>query len=919
MTGTRKEKRNKAQRLSKKAQCIRRTTTTSPIPRKVFIDKPGFISSAYTRLQSGKFTSLIDKIRSLDLKDISDNGTKYKHLIFTDIRESSYGAKALAGYLMSAGFDFRMGLKRKYIKRKGVEVETKTGETIYLESEPIPGGSERFVILQSVPLWKNPLSVSTKKQILSVFNSRPDNIHGEHIRLIVLDSKFKEGIDLFDVRYVHILEPPIATSDLKQAVGRATRFCGQKGLRFIPNKGWPLDVFTYNVELPGRYPFTTETNIQKVDAHKLMLEYSGLDLALLKLTEELTRLAIISAVDYDLCYNINNFKIAEDLIDAVEAVVIVDQNGGATSLPINAITPQIIELCGRRKSKLFPFSRLEILDTAKSIGIKINTKSTRTEACKLLQNHPELLTKLLSSPIRRQQNIDSAKVEAAHSIQSYFPTPRTIAETPYSAIAPLFATPEKSGQTLQSIANLPFSEFQDGIINLYSQFGWSAPIVKSGCDTQVSTTYGRPVTFTKTQDFIRHYLTPQSPFKGLLTWHSVGTGKTCMAVATATSSFEQAGYTILWVTRNALMADVYKNIFGSVCSIPLMNAIDDSGLIIPEDKTNAKKLLSRQWFAPITYRMLQNALKKQNALGRLLYERNPSDPLAKTFLIIDEIHKLQDGDLSPAESADFSFIQTAIWKSYEISGSESVRPLLMTATPIADKPGELFEILNTLIPTPQKRLMNINDFRTKFTDDEGKISQEGREYFQDRVKGLISYLNREFDPTTFAQPHFHTINVPVGAIDIPTIDNVVRNTLSDKIFENVEEPNCEYIDEELEKELSALPPKVPKKIINEIRNTYKAKMNDCKAMKKTYQRTLKNNLSKLLKEGSQYYRKMKKEFKDNYDKTQIVFVEKCLDKQKKIDLPSLQDVKSALSAAFYEQVVPKAESISSIEAVRMTD
>jgi hypothetical protein len=212
--------------------------------------------------------------------------------------------------MIANGYDLRMGMEKKMIKRHGEMVETKTGETVFVDKAPVEGGSNGFAIVQSLPLWKNPLSVKTKKDMLRVFNSRPDNIHGERLRIILLDSKFKEGIDLFDVKYVHLLEPPIANSDLKQAVGRATRFCGQKGLSFVPNKGWALQVYIYSVQLPKRAPFLyQEDEEDHVDAHALMLAKSGIDLALLNLTKELTVLAISSSVDYDLNYRINNFDI----------------------------------------------------------------------------------------------------------------------------------------------------------------------------------------------------------------------------------------------------------------------------------------------------------------------------------------------------------------------------------------------------------------------------------------------------------------------------------------------------------------------------------------------------------------------------------------------------------------------------------
>ena len=202
------------------------------------------------------------------------------------------------------------------MKRNGVLVETRKGAVRFLEKDPVAGGSNGFALLQSLPLWNNPLSVSTKKAILTCFNKRPENVNGELLRIILLDSKYKEGIDLFDVKYVHLVEPAIASSDLTQAVGRATRFCGQKGLHFIPKQGWPLQVYIYHTEVPNRAPFLLG-DAQAVDAHELMLKHSGLDLALMNLTKELTILSITTAVDYDLNYKINNFDIFSFLFTTI--------------------------------------------------------------------------------------------------------------------------------------------------------------------------------------------------------------------------------------------------------------------------------------------------------------------------------------------------------------------------------------------------------------------------------------------------------------------------------------------------------------------------------------------------------------------------------------------------------------------------
>jgi hypothetical protein len=865
-------------------------------------DSPAFDPSVFTPEMSGKFSRLIEKIRELDAVDMRDHGTLFKHFIFTDIRESAHGAKALAAFMIAAGFELRMKVQEKFVKRKGKLVKTKTGETVFVHADPVANGSNGFAMLQSLPLWKNALSVPTKKEIIKIYNSRPDNVHGELLRVAILDSKFKEGIDLFDVKYVHLLEPPIATSDLKQAVGRATRFCGQKGLAFAPRRGWPLEVFIYSTILPGRKPFALDKE-QKIDAHDLMLANSGLDLAMLHMTKELTILGIASAVDYDLNFKINNFDIESALLEAtdVEEILIAEvtqnkQTGGAqlvTILKPEDITPAYLAKCQYgRKSKLFPFTNKQLLRVALRMGIPVPKRAKRADYCSMLKTEPAYLEAMLrpasistdqskNTPLSLRQSsqppnsTSSASTEELLTVRDLFAEPKARTLTP--------KTTKKDAETmLASIKNLPFDSFQAEIANLYRKYKWTSPVVKNGCDAIVAGKPGTPVSFTQTQDFVRHYLTPKSPYKGLLAWHSVGTGKTCMAVAAATTQFEQAGYTILWVTRNSLMADVYKNIFGSVCSIPIMEDLE-KGAGLPKNLAKQKRMLSRAWLAPISYRTFQNALEKKNELGRMLHKKNSSDPLHKTFLIMDEIHKLQDGDLSAAEAADFGTIQKYIHASYDKSGEESVRPLLMTATPITDSPKEMFEILNTLIADKEDRFMPFEEYRQQFSDEYGNIAAAGRSYFQKRAQGLISYLNREFDPTTFAQPKFHTITVPVGEALLPAVTELVDSCLRDidrDASEDLSEESCLRFEDELADELeqvaaSGLPKKEIRSATAELKRTYKVKKAECLKRNKALQKTRKETAKLLLKNAKKCYAMEKKSFTKKRSMAQINGVEAC--------------------------------------------
>jgi hypothetical protein len=138
------------------------------------------------------------------------------------------------------GYSVRQTDKKTHIAVKSNEDLLKTRGT-------------NFFLLSSISIYGEPLLVSVKKEVLKRFNSRPDNVYGDLARIIVMDSGFKEGIDLFDIKYVHIFEPQTTAADQKQVIGRGTRTCGQKGLRFDPTMGWSLYVFKYDLSIAPEY------------------------------------------------------------------------------------------------------------------------------------------------------------------------------------------------------------------------------------------------------------------------------------------------------------------------------------------------------------------------------------------------------------------------------------------------------------------------------------------------------------------------------------------------------------------------------------------------------------------------------------------------------------------------------------------
>lgn len=289
--------------LRPKARCIRNLTNFSDMKLMYRFDNPRFNKKALTLalpVTSPKINALINKINELDKSDKKVYSHKFKHFIYSDVR-GSYGAKIVTSALITAGF--RLTQQPSVSRKKGKGIVPKIPH-LEIDLGTSRDRGNNFVILTGTDIFKLPVTKQMKNKIVGlrgIFNKRPENVYGDLIRIIVGDSWFKEGIDLFDVKYVHILEPQITEADKTQVIGRATRLCGQSGLKFIPNEGWKLHVFEYDTVSDSKR-FGKESSM-----HEVMMVYGGLNLSRANLTSQLLALTQKTAIDHELNKAINDF------------------------------------------------------------------------------------------------------------------------------------------------------------------------------------------------------------------------------------------------------------------------------------------------------------------------------------------------------------------------------------------------------------------------------------------------------------------------------------------------------------------------------------------------------------------------------------------------------------------------------------
>ena len=729
----------------KKAKCIRNTSTWSHIEKNQKFDTPGFKKTEVIEnlnAYSPRMLKLMENIQELDKKDLEENGKLFKHVIYSDV-QGIYGSKMVASVLTANDY--------KMCYNKNLKL--------------LSNNKNSFALLTSSVIYGKPFPATLKKDILSVFNERPHNIYGEKIRFIIIDSGYKEGIDLFDVKYFHILEPLITKAEEIQVLGRGLRFCGQAGLPFNPNTGWKLNVFKYNMEYSN-----------DMDSFQLYLKHSNIDLSYINLTADLENLLRISAVDKHLIKNLH-------IPPKTRFDKLFSESSNKKDITVN-VYGKLYHNNAHIKCKLKCHGPLQATHNGLLLLAAINTNYTYYNIMKdtypkntlcnklskddlLCKNVNELWMKPVQFLIKNAKSlttkIDMLVSEKKINLKNYNDVMEFI--NLYYNIELLNTT--KNNLKPPSIF-YNYLDLQRYIKINFKKLIWAKTKIENLCIKKEED----DITLTPTQTFIKTYFTPNNINKGILLNHSVGTGKTCAAISTSVS-FVKENYTILWVTRHTLKQDVWKNMFDKVCNSILGDV---------KDKKEKLKIIKQNWFPIISYKQFTNLIAKKNQYYKDLVKINGSeDPFKNTLIIIDEAHKLFTNDLKPIERPDVIKLKQALHNSYELSRNNSCKVVLLSATPITEDVMSLNKMLNLILPVNSQLPENYEIFKQQYCDINGLITTEGAISYINNISGIVSHLNRSGDIRQFAYPVYTDImSVPPPSENysekLKLIENTLKNT-----------------------------------------------------------------------------------------------------------------------------------------------
>ncbi len=155
-----------------------------------------------------------------------------------------------------------------YVLMEGLEIFK-----IYLDSCGYQHINQGAKLHMNYAEFNGNLDQKVRSKIVQIFKN-PDNKYGEIAKIILISPAGAEGISLFNIRQIHIMEPYWNETRINQMIGRGIRLCSHKAL---PKSERHVDVYRYKSIQKDKIP-TSDEYIYELALNKENLNNQFLDM-----------------------------------------------------------------------------------------------------------------------------------------------------------------------------------------------------------------------------------------------------------------------------------------------------------------------------------------------------------------------------------------------------------------------------------------------------------------------------------------------------------------------------------------------------------------------------------------------------------------------------------------------------------------
>ena len=263
------------------------------------------------------------------------------------------------------------------------------------------------------------------------------------------------------------------------------------------------------------------------------------------------------------------------------------------------------------------------------------------------------------------------------------------------------------------------------------------------------------------QKFLSEFMSPKSPYKGILIFHQIGSGKTCTAISICEQWKQKRK---LVVIMPASLIGNFRDELRSPCGNNNYMTSRERQLLSTLNDQEQKQLLHRtderidRVYTLLSYNKFVDMIDSK------------SIRLTNTLLVIDEVQNIVS-----EHGSYYKKIKLFIEKA-----PKDLRIVLLSATPLFDKPAEIGLTMNLLpLHTPFPVYQNFNDmFIHATTTSKSKLTQlytfVNKADFVHRIRGFISYY-RGMPPQTFPKHDFKIVRCVMHPFQLRAYNTVIES------------------------------------------------------------------------------------------------------------------------------------------------
>jgi DNA polymerase III delta prime subunit len=280
------------------------------------------------------------------------------------------------------------------------------------------------------------------------------------------------------------------------------------------------------------------------------------------------------------------------------------------------------------------------------------------------------------------------------------------------------------------------------------------------------------------QKILTNFISPNTPYKGLLIMHGTGVGKTCTAISIAEQfkpTVKKYNTKIYVLTFGPNNKETFKNEL-LVCTgeTYLKNKEILNQMVKEEVNIHKKAAINNalQYYKILSYKTFYKKVLGEKIIEKYSDEKTKAKKYKKTDegdyereIVTDRITNMNNSVLIVDEAHNLTGNEWGEALKKIIKSSTNLRVVLLTATPMKNLADDIVELLNFIIPE-ENHLQRDRIFSSDKNYDM-KIKENGLQYLREKSKGYVSFFRGNI-PYTFARRVDKGI-IPKGLLFTPVI------------------------------------------------------------------------------------------------------------------------------------------------------